>query len=118
MIIEVECDICKHISEYTINNLHISHSKSYVVCNVCNNHIIIQNDRTIKKKMEDKQSIESLPVLEEGAVVIVDNKEHPLNNEIGLICERKHKHYRVEIQSNKIWLPEHWVKLHELNEFD
>lgn len=61
---------------------------------------------------------EVLPVLEEGTVVIIDNKDHPLHNQIGVVCERKHKHYRLELENKKIWVPEHWVKYHECNGTD
>lgn len=51
-----------------------------------------------------------LPVLENGELVRLINEEHPWNNEIGLICDKKHKFYRLEIRGERLWVPEDWVR--------
>jgi hypothetical protein len=51
-----------------------------------------------------------LPVLENGEIVQLINDEHPWNNEIGLICGKKHKHYQLEIRGKRLWVPEGWVR--------
>lgn len=56
---------------------------------------------------------ETLPVLEKGETVLLDNEEHPWHNEIALICDKKHKHYRLEIRGKRLWVPENWVKTNE-----
>ena len=55
-------------------------------------------------------SEQSLPVLEKGETVIIVNEEHVWSGELALICGHKHKHYRIEIFGNKLWVPLDWVK--------
>lgn len=93
------------ITCYTCGHKNVFNNHEELVCSICNT--------TISNQLQ-----EETPELGVGQVVIVDNEEHPLHNNIGLICDVKHKHYRLEIQGSKIWVPEHWVKLHELDETD
>ena len=48
-------------------------------------------------------------VLEIGMIALFKNEQHVFNNEICLIVDTKHKHYRVELNGKKIWIPEHWI---------
>lgn len=54
-------------------------------------------------------------VLEKGTVVKLDNADHVWHDEIALICDSKHKFYRLELNGSKIWVPCEWVKKYELN---
>jgi len=51
-----------------------------------------------------------LPVLKKGTLGRFVNKEHPWFNDIILICDRKHKFYRIEANGKKLWIPEHWIE--------
>lgn len=56
------------------------------------------------------------PELREGTLVYINNKEHPLFMEQGMIVSRDHVHYRIKIVSTNsainntcLWIPEHWI---------
>ena len=59
----------------------------------------------------------NIPELREGTFVFINNKEHPLFLEQGVIVERDHVQYRVKLVSKNtnindtcIWFPEHWIE--------
>ena len=58
-----------------------------------------------------------IPPIQLDEIVYIDNKEHPLYLEQGVIVRKKHIHYRVKFTSTLpningkcLWIPEHWVK--------
>lgn len=101
----VECQNC--------GELEYSDYGTIITCTKCGELIIVNYNISSEDNTNREHLRETLPVLEKGAVVIVDNNEHPLHNQIGIICDKKHKHYRLELEQKKIWVPEHWVKYHE-----
>lgn len=116
---KIMCDACGYEGRYIPEEIRTDDTlESFVTCNLCEANITIPSEYLVENRIDQDTLEEILPVLKEGEVVLIDNKEHPLNNQIGLICERKHKHYRVEIQGKKIWMPEHWVKSHELDKLN
>jgi hypothetical protein len=57
-----------------------------------------------------------IPELRTGTQVYVNNKEHKLYLEQGIITEKTHKYYRLKmVSTNKdinntfIWFPDHWI---------
>jgi hypothetical protein len=84
-------------------------------CYYCGNSFSLVIESTVKIQEKEEINLRPiLPVLKEGEVVQLTNEQHPWNKELGLICDRKHKYYRLEIRGKKIWIPEHWVG--ELND--
>ena len=51
--------------------------------------------------------------LEIGDSIIIINKQHPWNEEIGLVCDKRHKFIRIELHGDKIWIPNEWAKKYE-----
>ena len=56
------------------------------------------------------------PEMREGTHVFINNKEHKLHLEQGVVVARDHRRYRIKfISKNKainescLWVPEHWV---------
>lgn len=105
---------CQNCDERIISNFDVTST-----CMSCGGELTIDIDRYISdgdifsEDINREHLRESLPVLEKGTIVIIDNNEHPLHNQIGIVCDIKHKHYRLELEQKKIWVPEHWVKYHE-----
>lgn len=62
--------------------------------------------------------VESIPALDIGDVVKISNEEHVWNGEIAIIRNKKHKHYRIEVLGQLLWVPEHWVQKNDIGDFD
>lgn len=117
MMFEVYCVYCgtnNYFDPQTIiNKQHIR-----VICSLCGNPIHVSATSVTEYNAEINTK-PILPVLEEGTIVEITNREHVWYGEIGLICDRKHKHYRIEVFGRKVWMPEHWVKsIDERNDSD
>ena len=54
-----------------------------------------------------------VPVLEEGTVVLFDNKDHVWHGEVAVIRAVKHKFYRIELLGRHTLVPHEWVKRYE-----
>lgn len=105
MKVRLQCEICGTVSRYDLTEFFVESYEASVKCHGCSSPINIQTETiTLEEKLK-----EQLPVLEEGETVRLDNREHVWHNEIALICERKHKFYRIELHGKKIWVPEDWV---------
>lgn len=103
-------EICPHCGQLLVlQNSAVSYN-----CYHCGNSFSLLTEPTVKIHEKEGISLNPiLPVLEEGETVQLTNEQHPWNRELGLICGRKHKHYRLEIRGKRIWVPEDWVE--ELN---
>lgn len=116
-MLDVLCHNCGHRGFYSPDEVHSDDVEgkagSFIDCDICGESIPLTTEYLIENNITNEQITESLPVLKEGTVVVIDNAEHPLHNQIGIICDKKHKHYRVELEQKKIWVPEHWVKYNE-----
>jgi len=83
-------------------------------CYHCDRSFTLVSDGNLTVENTGRVNLkESLPVLEKGTTVLLNNEEHPWHNEIALICDRKHKFYRLEIRGKRLWVPEEWVKTDE-----
>ena len=51
-----------------------------------------------------------LPIMSEGTVVYIDNKEHDRHLQPANIVGRDHLHYRLQFWDGCIWMPYHWVQ--------
>lgn len=101
---QIECPLCGVLGEFDIDSN---------VCYYCGNNIQITIEESIIENKPNLCLTESLPVLENGTSVEVTNEEHPWFGEIGLICDKKPKFYRIEIMGSKVWFPVDWVKEYE-----
>jgi hypothetical protein len=55
---------------------------------------------------------EDIPPIKEGTKVIINNIEHDLFLEFGIVVQRSHKFYRVQFDSLggiMVWVNAHWV---------
>ena len=101
----MNCNCCGE--NFTIrDNLVID--VNHIICPICGGVSQIATE-TLTIGQSNTLPIE-LPVLEEGRLVLITNKEHPWYNEIALICDRGHKSYRIEVNGSKLWVPPHWVE--------
>lgn len=104
----LKCEACGVIDEYWVVSVPISCINCSEPIHVYTEELVLQNKIDQQKKPESV-----FPVLEIGTIVIVDNREHVWDGEIALVCEVQNKRYRLELLGKKIWVPEHWVKIHE-----
>lgn len=54
-----------------------------------------------------------LPPLAVGQSVRIKNAEHALFDSIALICDKKFRHYRIELNGMRLWVPDHWIEAYE-----
>lgn len=54
-----------------------------------------------------------VPVLEEGTVVLFDNRDHVWHGEVAVIRAVKHKFYKIELLGRHTLVPHEWVKPYE-----
>jgi hypothetical protein len=101
--------ICKWCGENFTIDEYLDFSGNEITCPNCFGTIIIATEEFVVGDQEIILSTD-LPVLEEGELVRITNEQHPWYNELSLICDRKHKHYRIEANGSKLWVPEHWVE--------
>ena len=98
--------ICPHCG----TNIGIQDS-SYLRCYHCGKSFILVQENIVRIENTISSNLSSiLPVLKKGDIVQLINEEHPWNNELALICDRKHKYYRIEILGKRLWVPEDWVR--------
>jgi len=97
------CPYCSNsVSEVDSNNY-------YCVCCEKNLRFTFETQTLLYRNF--KPISEEIPkVFEIGEEVLFANREHPWYNKLGIICERKHKQYRIEINGKKLWVPNEWVK--------
>lgn len=114
-MLTLKCPNCGYVGDYDTSEVDFDITESYVDCHNCIEIIILITEGIIVENTNRTYSTQILPVLENGRSVIIINKEHPWNGEIALICDSKHKHYRIEIFDKKIWVPSEWVK--PINDF-
>lgn len=114
-MLTLNCSNCNYSDDYDLSEFDIA--ESYVNCHCCMAIITIQInvEEVVIEDTDRVCSTQIIPALENGKSVIIINKEHPWNGEIALICDSKHKHYRIEIFGKKIWVPSEWVK--SINDF-
>jgi hypothetical protein len=74
-------------------------------CDNCGSYLCVEQ---IKKLPE---LIPELPI---GQIVKICNKEHVWFDEIAIIKDKKHKHYRIELLGKLIWVPDDWVETHDI----
>jgi hypothetical protein len=77
-----------------------------VSCPICKHINKIINDNTIYNSINSK-------VFKIGDIVQVTNDDHVWHNEFAVVCDVKPLFSRCEIRGNRIWLPNHWIKLNE-----
>ncbi len=53
------------------------------------------------------------PVLEEGTVVRLDNRDHVWHGEVAVIRAVRHKFYKIELLGLHTLVPHEWVKPYE-----
>ena len=63
--------------------------------------------------MSFNQSASTTPILPIGQLVNIVNQQHIWHNDIGIIRDKKFKHYRIEVHGQLVWMPETWVKVCE-----
>ena len=75
------------------------------ICKVC---------RTVCENIYGGPLLETeLPILSIKDIVRITNQQHPWHNDIAIIRDIKHKHYRIEIHGRNVWIPEHWVEKYD-----
>ena len=109
MIRKIKCQICENETEIDSSHI-ILNTKSPVCCDRCGTNFEVFLD-SIKPHSYDKL----IPILEIGELIKISNEQHAWHDEIGIIREKKHKHYRIEILGKLIWIPEHWVQKDDID---
>ena len=103
------CSDCGVVHLYDESLVCYELDSVYVDCYNCGRKIKISCETAAPK-----QSIATdLPPLPTGTLIIIINEEHPWFDDIGIIRDRKFKHYRIEVHGQLIWMPENWVKQNE-----
>lgn len=108
------CPECGVAGVYQESSVCFDLEPVYVECQNCGAKILLVSENNIPKLNKYE-----LPPLPESSLVKITNKEHPWYDEIGIIRERKFRHYRIEIYGQLIWMPEEWIIISGDNdEFD
>ena len=79
---------------------------SLVSCPICKHINNIISDNTIYNNINSK-------VFKIGDIVQVVNDDHVWYNDFAVVCDVKPLFSRCEIRGNRIWLPNHWIKINE-----
>jgi len=113
LLSNVTCPDCGLKHSYTYSDTYCEPNRVYVDCIYCGTKIQVAASEEVTER---KPIEEEIPVLETGTVVRVTNEQHVWHNQIGIIKDKKHKHYRIEIFGALLWVPSDWVEEHELND--
>ena len=109
-VIYLTCEACGYEGNYEHSAVESDQGYSWVICDRCTYHITLATETiTIGEKLQRREG-QPVEVLKEGDVVRLDNPDHVWHNEIAIICGRKPKFYRLEINGKRIWVPKEWVK--------
>jgi hypothetical protein len=117
MQISLHCDLCGERGLYDLAELNIGYIVS-VPCKRCSLPITLPTENLNLGEKLERQQAPTFPVLKEGDVVRIDNKDHVWHNQIAIIRGQNHRFYRIELNGGKVWVPKEWVKLHEPSEPD
>lgn len=89
-----------------------------VLCPLCEMVLILESD-THKVVYSEAwvPTPERLPPIRVGTPIYLNNREHKLFLEQGVVISKDHNHYRILVNSLDVdwngaylWVPEHWVK--------
>jgi hypothetical protein len=89
--------------------------ESYIYCDNCGAKIHLDTEKIIPGIPREKNFSQ---VLSNGRIVIIAVEEHPWSGEIAIIRSWKPGFYRLELHGELVWMPEEWVKSHELDDSD
>ena len=65
--------------------------------------IIISDSYQVKNQI--------LPKLPINTSITINNSNSELHNCTGIIIAKEYKYYRIQINEEKIWVPEQWIKI-------
>lgn len=116
MNLVLTCLQCHEQQRYDPAEIIITDAGGYCVCAYCLTTIPVVVENTIIG--ENQQSRPLQPVLEKGAVVLINNPQHAWHNAVAIVCGVKPRFYRVEAYGRRLWLPIEWVKHYEPNDFN
>lgn len=94
---------------YILNDNNLNH----FFCENCEYEIIIE---TQKVDQPNNQTSKDKIKFNRGDQVILYNEQHPLHLKTGTVFSRSPGFHRIEIDKNKIWVPNHWLLKFELLE--
>lgn len=96
-------------------SIYCKHCGFVSIIDKMTNELIQQEALSLETK--PRQNVDQIPPLDLQTQVYINNREHQLFLEQGVIVDKQHLHYRVKIVSCneslnnvKIWIPEHWVR--------
>lgn len=114
---------CPNCNRLLLKSNYVDELSIYY-CEFCDESFRFSRDEAIPVPREDilvsldQPGVgEKIPELEVATRVYVNNKEHSLFLEHGIVAAKAHLHYRVkmislnkEIDGKFIWFPEHWIR--------
>lgn len=112
-MIDLHCSSCGVVCNYDESAVQHDLYRSFVWCNNCGGQIDLPRESVVYP-ISDMGQV--LPPLDPGDIVRITNREHPWFEDIGIIRQKKFKHYRVEVHGQLVWLPEDWVAYNEFND--
>ncbi len=105
----LRCKKCAHVAPYDFEVLMLA---GFVACGRCATPVSIVDDEDVEGKLNEPEA-RSLQVFEEGEIVKLDNCDHVWHGAIALICGKKPGFCRLEINGNRLWVPNEWVTKNE-----
>jgi Zn-finger nucleic acid-binding protein len=89
-----------------------------IYCPFCDRIWIVEHNQIIyQENVLPSKIYEILPELREGTIVYINNKQHHLFLEKGIVSQRNHRYYRIQLISSdkklngkQMWFPEHWIE--------
>ena len=108
------CSACGVVHSYDESLVCYAFDSVYVDCYNCSSKINISYETAAPQSL----IADNLPVLPIGTLITIINKEHPWSDDIGIIRDKKFKHYRIEVHGQLVWMPEDWIKQNEPDDVD
>ena len=108
------CSDCGVVHLYDESLVCYTIDSVYVDCHNCGREINISCE-TVAPKQPITADLPPLPI---GTLIIITINEHSWFDDIGIIRDKKFKHYRIEVHGQLIWMPEDWVKQNEPNDIN
>lgn len=118
MLSDFICPNCSISFTINLNELTVGTGGICAICPVCGYSAQIRTFSGEASLAENITNPHGLEVLKIGDVVQVTNSEHVWYNEFAVICDVKPLFYRIEVMGRKMWVPQHWVKINELNDIN
>jgi DNA-directed RNA polymerase subunit RPC12/RpoP len=116
---QLRCPYCGFVDDY--EDYELVENYPFVNCHDCGDEVFGGEEESADKEVvrtrewpvresTSKEISPSVIPFDIGDTVVIINEEHPWNGEIAKICGLRHKHCRLDVYNQKLWVPFNWVR--------